>query len=203
MALPQSNYITEAEYLAFERDSDLRHEYVAGEILAMSGASYRHIVIMSRLTSALFRLTNDGETCEVFFNDLKVRIATANAYRYPDVALVCNEPDIENIKQGIITNPTAIIEVLSDSTARIDQIDKLYEYRQLPSLQAYLMVSQHAPRIERYQRQDANNWLYTDVAGLDGEIALPGMDAPLTLAAVYRNVDFDAPTAATPDNEQA
>ncbi len=193
MALPQSNYMTEDEYLAFERDHDLRHEYADGEIVAMSGASYRHIVIMSRLTSALFRLTNDGETCEVFFNDLKVRIATANAYRYPDVALVCDQPDVENLNQGIITNPTVLIEVLSESTETIDRIAKLHEYRQLSSLQAYLLVSQHTPRIERYQRQDAHNWLYTDAAGLDNEITLPGIATPLSLAAVYRNVDFDAP----------
>ena len=122
---------------------------------------------------------------------MRVQIKFAGAYRYPDISVVCGEPEFAETKPVSLLNPTILIEVLSPSTAVADRIQKLREYRRIPALQEYLLISQDSPRIERFLKQDDINWLYTDLSGLDQSLALPSVDCTLKFADVYRRIAFD------------
>ncbi|MCA9889723.1 MAG: Uma2 family endonuclease [Anaerolineae bacterium] len=193
MALPKSTYVTEEEYLAFEQDSEFKNEYSGGEIIAMTGASREHIVINHNVSRVLGNQLVNGP-CEVYSSEMRVQIQAMRSYRYPDIAIVCGEPAFVPPRPNSLLNPTLIIEILSDSTTNVDRVDKLAEYRRIPSLQEYLLISQDAPRIERYLKQDEHNWLYTELTGLDQQLALPSIDCVLQFSDVFHRIDFDTPS---------
>jgi Uma2 family endonuclease len=189
MAINQPQPISEDDYLAFERDAEGKHEYADGTIIAMAGASFAHNLIVGNLITALnSRLRARG--CFVLSSDLRVKIDSLRTYRYPDVTVLCEEPHFTEAQPQTLTNPAVVIEVLSTSTALIDRNAKLREYRQLPSLKAYWLVSQKNSRIETYTRQADDTWLYADAEGLDVMIALPFFEQSLALKDVYLQVDF-------------
>ena len=191
MALPQYDYfMTELEYLVFEQTSDVRHEYVDGEIYAMSGGSWNHSLIISNTNRSLGNQL-DGHPCESLSSDMRLHVDSAKAYRYPDVIIVCGEPQFREGRTDIITNPTVLIEVLSQSTASVDHIEKKVEYFQIPTLSEYLLISQDKPQIERYVRRDDDSLLNNTVSGLDATIELPSVNCILKLSDVYRNVTFE------------
>jgi Uma2 family endonuclease len=186
MALPQYDpYMTESEYLAFERESDIRHEYVDGEIYAMSGGSWNHSVIISNTNRSLGNQL-EGQPCISISSEMRLHVASAKAYRYPDVMVVCGEPLIREDRTDIITNPIVLIEVLSPSTASIDHIEKKYEYFQIPTVNEYLIVSQDKPQIERYLRQNDDTLLNDMVSGLDAMIELSSINCTLEPSDVYQ-----------------
>ena len=191
MALPQSDQnMTEAEYLEFERESDIRHEFVNGNIVAMSGASNNHIVIVGNLQTTLNVQLKDSD-CLVMASDLRVKVDSKKTYRYPDLTVVCDKPVMvgdENPKS--LENPIVLFEVLSPSTASIDQIQKRDEYFEVPSLEEYLLVSQDAPRIAHYLRQPDDSWIYRQVSGLGRSLDLPSIGCTLMLSEVYRKITF-------------
>lgn len=180
-------YMTVDEYLAFERTATVRYEYIGGMLYAMAGASLRHNRIVRNLVRCLAAAT-EGTPCEVFFSDVKLRIADSQFY-YPDVMIVCG-PDV--IDEGIRTDPCAIIEVLSPSTESIDQREKLFAYRQVPSLQAYVMVFQDQIRVQRHYRDDDGAWQNAEVAGV-GNVPLPCPDLRLTLDDIYAGIEVSGP----------
>lgn len=189
MALPQpNNYMTEAEYLAFDDESDVKHEYIQGEIYAMTGASGNHNAICAYTMSALIQRLGD-KPCTVYASDLRVN--AAGLYTYPDVSVVCGESQFAEGVFDTLVNPTVLIEVLSPSTERNDRGIKLHHYRQIPTLQTYLLIAQDMAQIERYERQDTDNWLYTVVSGLDGVLDLSSIGCTLPLADVYRKINFE------------
>jgi Uma2 family endonuclease len=191
--LHDSEHLTEADYLALEHESEIKHEYVGGTVYAMSGASLRHNLIAGNLVTALNPQLADSP-CLVSPGDMRVKIAAARlSYRYPDVSVTCAPPEIDGANPGSLLNPAVLIEVLSSSTALVDRNEKLREYRQIPTLYAYLLVSQDTPRIERYLRQNEQDWLYTEAAGLDASVALPDLKCALKLADIYRKVTFNEP----------
>lgn len=191
MALPEKiARLSEAEYLAFERASETKHEYANGNVYAMTGASWFHGVIIANLITTLNTQINQAG-CIGIANDLRVRVATAKAFRYPDIVVICGEPQFMDKRVDTVLNPTMLIEVLSPSTELVDRNEKLREYRQIESLQIYLLVAQHEPRVERFVRQEANNWLYSDVTGLGSSLSLPSLSCTLALADVYRKVTFE------------
>ena len=138
------------DYLAQERDGDVRHEYIAGEIYAMVGASRSHNLIASNLHAALHNHLR-GSPCRVFMNDMKVRIETGDRFYYPDILVSCSkiedEPD-----EYYETQPVVIVEVLSPSTAMRDRLEKRLAYQRLVSLQEYVLVTQDAMQVEIYRR---------------------------------------------------
>jgi Uma2 family endonuclease len=182
--------MTEAEYLEFERAGELKYEYVGGEIVAMTGASWNHNVICVNISTSLNNQLAD-KNCMVTANDLRLKIATARSYRYPDVMVVCGEPSFVDERVDIIDNPIVVVEVLSNSTALVDRNEKLHEYLQLASLQEYVIISQYIPKIERYLRQDSGDWLYTQVSDLKSSLDLPSINCKLALDDAYRKVVFD------------
>lgn len=192
MAFPQSDYqMSEAEYLAFERESEIRHEFVDGEIYATTGASNNHIIVVGNLQTSLNNQLRDSN-CLVMSNDLRVKVEGRKSYRYPDLTVICDDPEMigEENPQSLL-NPTIIIEVLSASTASVDHIEKREEYFNIPTVEEYLLISQNTSKIERYLRQPDNQWLYSQVSGLQSSLDLPSIGCTLALSDVYRKVRFD------------
>ena len=146
--------MTEGEYLAFEREAQVKHEYVAGEVFAMAGASLRHNGIVANLMGLLSQALRGGP-CRVFPSDHKVHIASRDVFTYPDVSVVCGEVAVYPGTSDVITNPKVLFEVLSDSTERYDRGDKAEAYRTIPSLSAHVLLVQQRPHIECYARQGA------------------------------------------------
>jgi Uma2 family endonuclease len=174
-----------AEYLAYERDSGLKHEYDAGEILAMAGGSRRHNALASRVSAALEAGRRTG--CVAFQSDQRVRVLATGRATYPDASVVCGpiEGDSMDPSGATITNPTLLVEVLSPSTEHDDRGAKWQHYQLLPSLQEYVLVSQGEPRVERYRRLPSGNWEYSDVTEGTIELATGGV---LDLARLYESL---------------
>lgn len=171
-----------AEYLAYERDSALKHEWVDGEILAMAGGSRRHNALASRVSAALE--AGRSADCVAFQSDQKIRVLATGRATYPDASLVCGkiEGDPEDPLGATITNPTLLVEVLSPSTEQEDRGAKWLAYQLIPSLMEYVLVSQSEPRVERYRRVSSGAWEYVDVS--EGVLTL-ATGASLDLAKLY------------------
>lgn len=186
--------MTEAEYLAFEEQSEEKHEYSRGRIYAMTGGSVRHGVITMNIGTHLNNQLRDRD-CSVTSPDVRVHVASRRAYRYPDVTVFCGDPAYVEGRTDTITNPTLLVEVLSPGTALLDRNDKLTDYTQIDSLQAYVLVAQDTAKVEVFQRHEGGRWLYEYVTGLDAEIevAVASADTPLrlSLAEIYRRVRWD------------
>lgn len=183
--------MTEAEYLAFERASDIRHEYLDGHVYAMTGASRAHNLISTYTAASLINQLR-GRPCEVYASDMRVRVSATGLYTYPDVTVVCGNPQFADSALDTLLNPVLVIEVLSPSTESYDRGKKFQHYRQLESLREYVLISQDSPRIERFLRQDDGTWLLTDAAGLDASLELASVACTLALAEVYEKVTFQS-----------
>ncbi len=147
-------------YLAMERASDIRHEYMDGEIFAMTGASRKHNLINGNVFASLHSQLKN-RPCEIYSNDMRVKMDEAGRYVYPDIVVACDTPRFEDEQLDTLLNPTLIIEVLSDSTEAYDRGGKFAAYRHLESLQEYVLIVQHEARIEHYVRQAQESWLLT------------------------------------------
>ena len=171
--LPSPAYTTAEEYLAMERASDTRHEYLDGQVIAMVGASLRHGIILGNVFASLHaQLRTSG--CSVVPNDLRVRVDDT-AYTYPDVVVVCGEPMLEDEYVDTLLNPMLIVEVLSPSTESYDRSGKFYRYQQIASLQGYLLVAQAQPQVDYFQRQSDTGWSYEHAEG-SGRTTAPSAD---------------------------
>jgi Uma2 family endonuclease len=188
-ALPQSEKMTEAEYLAFEFESETKHEFFNGEIFAMAGASNEHLLITGSTYAALYNQTVDRPYV-VYQTDMRLKVLATGLYTYPDIIVVCGEPKFTEDKPTVLTNPNVIIEVLSPSTEAYDRGKKFRHYSMIPSLQEIVFISQDVPRIERFLKQGIGKWELLDVRGLDESITLTSIDCTLKLADVYRKIEF-------------
>jgi Uma2 family endonuclease len=178
---------TVEEYLAFERQSEERHEYFDGEIFAMSGASEQHIIITGNTFSSLL-VQLRKRPCKVYPIDMRVKVSP-NKYMYPDISVICGEPQFEGTIDMLV-NPTLIIEVLSPSTEMYDRGKKFEYYRTLPSLQEYLLIAQDTVHIEHYTRQSRGGWFFLEVKTLEASIELLSIDCTLLLTDVYDKITF-------------
>jgi Uma2 family endonuclease len=145
-----------AEYAAFTETSELKHEYIDGAIVAMSGGTIAHGRLIGRVTSLMSRAL-EGRRCLVMPSDVRVRIRAADRATYPDLFVVCDAVEHDPDDDHSVTNPSVIVEVLSSSTADSDRGDKFAAYRRLRSLREYVLVSQLEHRIDVYRR-DGRRW---------------------------------------------
>jgi len=182
-------YVTPEEYLARERLADTKSEYYGGEIFAMAGGSRKHSRIAVNVAGELNEQLSD-RPCDVYNSDMRVRMGEGGPYAYPDVTVVCGEAEFEDAEEDTLTNPTIIFEVLSPTTEAWDRGGKFEQYQQITSLREYVLIAQGRPRVERYARQTDEQWLLTNVTGLDSTLSLGAIDCELTLADVYRKVRF-------------
>lgn len=197
-ALEKTLWMVE-DYLAFERDSQEKHEFVDGEVYLMTGASRQHNLIVANVLAALHQQLR-ARPCEVYASDMRVRVQRYN-FVYPDVVVVCGEPRFGDEVADTLLNPTVVIEVLSPSTELYDRGRKFHNYRTLDSLQEYLLIAQDAYRIERFLRRADGQWLFTDVTALDAVLELPSIECKLAVADVYDKVEFEAPAAGSQQPE--
>jgi len=164
-----------------------RSEYLDGEVFAMTGASMEHNAIVMNIGSEL-SIQLKGRPCQVYANDMKVLIRSADAGTYPDLVAYCGEPELLDSRRDVLLNPSLIVEVLSNSTAAYDRGDKFALYRRIPSLREYLLVSQDRVRVELYRRGENGRWTLTDYTGLEDQVPLESLDCTLALAEVYDKV---------------
>jgi Uma2 family endonuclease len=188
-ALPKHR-ITPEEYLAMERASTERHEYLNGEIYLMVGASRDHNRIAGSAYATLYGQLRT-RPCDIFTNDMRVTVSKTGLYTYPDIVVVCGEGQYQDSEVDTLLNPTLLIEVLSRSTEQYDRGEKFRHYQRIASLQYYVLIAQDKPRIEAYTRQSNNQWLYSVAEGLDASLGLPAIDCTLSLAEVYEKVTFE------------
>jgi len=179
--------MTVEEYFRFEEGSEVRHEYVSGELYAMSGATFRHSTLALNVGTRLHAAVGDGP-CSVVMNDMRVQVAH-DVYYYPDVVVICAPMAQLDITA---TEPCVVIEVTSPSTARTDRGEKLTAYKQLPTLRAYLIVDHRRRRVERHSRVGPDDVWQREEIVLEGSVPVPCVDTELTLDEIYRRVDLPA-----------
>ena len=189
MSTVPKHYITPEEYLHRERKAEFRSEYFRGEMFAMAGASANHNLIVLNAGSHL-REQLKKKPCRVYPNDLKLRIESTGLYTYPDLSVVCGEPQLESDSGEVLLNPVVLVEVLSDSTEAYDRGKKFEHYRTIPSLQHYVLIAQDRHSIDCFTRSTDGSWNLTSCQGLDGKIKLDAVDSELIGAEVYDKVVF-------------
>ena len=187
----QIKTMTETEFLAFERASEIKHEYLDGYVYTMTGASRAHNLICINAAATLHGQLRQ-KPCEIYANDMRVKVQATGLYTYPDLSVVYDEPQLAGGEFDTLLNPVLLIEVLSPSTESYDRGKKFQHYRQIDSLGDYVLIAQDSPRIERFTRQPDDTWLLADAVGLDASVELPSLGCTLALADVYEKVTFEA-----------
>ena len=189
MQAQDKRYYTSEEYLAFEVSSELRHEYIDGEIVPMTGAMPNHNFIAGAIYAAiLYELRR--QDYQVFIAEQRLWIPKANTHAYPDVMVVAGELDLKPGRRDTITNPRLIVEVLSKSTRSYDKDQKFAAYRTISSFQEYVLVDQYSAHIEHYWKTDASQWTFREYHGLAAIATLSSVPAQLELADVYDKITF-------------
>lgn len=184
--VPVKKLLTPDEYLVMEREAEFKSEYRDGQIVMMPGASRQHNLITVNVSSGLHIQLLD-KTCEVYTNDMRVKVGESGLYTYPDVIVVCDEPRFEDGYFDTLLNPTVIVEVLSPSTEDYDRRGKFYAYQTLDSLQEYILVSQYDVHVEQYIRQDAD-WQLIEYRSLEDVMINASIECQLAIRAIYAKV---------------
>ncbi len=192
MAAEPRTLLSHEEYFALERESNVKHEYVAGQIIAMVGGSPTHGVITVNASTTL-NMQLRAKSCLVYSSDVRIAIRQADSYMYPDVSVVCGDHQFDGRNSGLL-NPIVIIEVLSPSTAEYDHGQKFMRYQRLTSLRNYILIAQDAPFILCFSRDERGLWVWPAAEGLDTSLALTSIECELALAEVYAKVDFGRAT---------
>lgn len=187
------------EYLEFERKSSQRHEFLDGEILAMAGESKNHSTINANLTAEIvYKLK--GKNCQAFSPNMKVRSGhyfkqkknAKGLFSYPDLVVVCGEPEFLDETGDVLLNPKVIFEVMSPSTEAFDRGEKFSRYRAWnETLTDYVLIWQDIPVVEHFQRQDNNHWLLSIIEGLENTLELTSIDCSIKLSDIYDRINFE------------
>jgi Uma2 family endonuclease len=176
---------TYADYLALEAASNVKHEFLAGEIYGMAGGTPEHAALSVAVSAALLAQLRGGP-CRVYSSDLRIRVLATGLATYPDVTVVCGEAERDPESPTTIVNPRLVVEVLSDSTMEYDRGEKLQHYRQMPSLEAICFVWHTQRRIETWTRAGAGEWTLRE-SGAGERAMLPGISCALVVDQVYRD----------------
>ncbi len=191
MAIARQEIYTPEEYLALDEKSDTRHEYWNGEMYMISGSTPAHNRITLNLTGALDRvLARRKAPCTVYATDLRLRIEKANVFSFPDGMVICGELEYYAKRRDVVLNPIVIVEVMSDSTERFDHTKKFAAYRQIPSLQAYVMVDQRSVFAECFQKDESGQWIVQVYDSLKQTLRLDCLGVGIPLRAIYAQINF-------------
>lgn len=181
-------YPTPQEYLAIEREAEVKSEYFNGGMFAIPGESRKHDLIAGNVVEELWRQKLKWRSCSLDALDKRVKSSTG-LYAYPDVVAVINcESKFEDAHYNTLLNPTLLAEVLTESTADYDRGMKFDHYRGIESLSEYMLVSQHECNVEHFSKQTERQWLQTVVRSLEAEIELPNIHCALRLSGIYHRV---------------
>src|SRR5882724_6667588 len=188
MSSPKPNFLTPDEYLDLERKSEIRSEYIAGQMFAMSGASRRHAVIAGNIHGEIWPRMR-GRACEAYMSEMRIKVSPTGMYTYPDIVALCGEAQLEDEHFDTLLNPTVIVEVLSESTEAYDRGEKFAHYRRLESLREYVLVAQDKIRIEHFRRK-GEDWILSEVSDPDATLELESIDCHVAVATIYEKIDF-------------
>jgi Uma2 family endonuclease len=185
-ALTQTKKYTPEEYLALEEKAECRSEYNDGIITAMAGGTVNHARITNNIDRRFDERINDS--CESITSEIKVRVESYRKFYYPDVLVICGEPELYQKRSDTITNPILIVEVLSGSTEAVDRGEKMLAYRTLESLQEYVLVSQDNAIVEQYSKNAEGNWIHKATIGLQSKVCFESIKIELTLEEIYKRI---------------
>ncbi|AFY43269.1 Uma2 family endonuclease [Nostoc sp. PCC 7107] len=187
--IPPSQYSAE-EYLAHEEAAECRSEYRDGEIIPMTGGSINHNRIIRNL-SRLLEIGLQTQPYEVFLSDLRLWIPRYQAYTYPDVLIIKDEPVFQSGRKDTVINPSIIFEVLSKSTSSRDRGDKFTYYRSIPEFQEYILIDQYQLHIEQFSKTPDGNWLFKETDDEDGVLNLAAANCQIPHRQIYERVNFE------------
>jgi Uma2 family endonuclease len=171
------------QYLRLEEMSNVRHEYLVGEIYGMPGGTPEHGRIAANIIMLLGMHTT-SRRCAVFTSDVRVRVTATGLDTYPDVTVVCGRLEYDSLDPHAIANPTLLVEVTSPSTEAYDRGEKLNHYRRIPSLQEIVIVAHGERRVEVWSRQDGDQW-QLERSGPSGQVRLASISAEIPLDQIY------------------
>jgi Uma2 family endonuclease len=173
--------LTEEQYLEIERQAEFKSEFHHGRMFAMSGGSLNHALLSSAIGALLYPQMPPG--CRTCSSDLRIKIASAGLYTYPDCSVICGDPQYAGDQQDVVLNPLLIVEVLSPSTEGYDRGKKFELYRTIESFREYLIVHQDRVHVEHYSKQDDGSWLLRDYA--EGSVAIARLGVHIALRDLY------------------
>lgn len=200
IALKSDYYMSPEEYLEFEHHSDIKHEYIDGEVYAMAGTTKAHNTISLNL-AILFREKLKNSNCQTFMADIKVNISNQKRFFYPDIVVTCDDNDDVNAYD--IKFPKVIVEILSESTEKFDRGKKFQYYRTIPSLREYILISSQEYLIECFRRTKNNLWTLQTYEGLDAIIRIESLAIDVLLSEIYATLTFDSVSELQPDNDRS
>ncbi len=187
MAIQAQHTMTVAEYLEWEKRQEVKHEYVDGEIIEMSGGTGKHSKIMVNISAAVYNQI-DHSNCFVHSSEMRIRVGSAR-YVYPDLSALCGVEDYEDESEVTLLNPMVVVEVTSPSSLIRDRVDKPDLYFDVPSIEAYLIVDQERPRADLYTRSETG-WHVRTFNRAEDVIPLTSITCELSLEQVYRGIEF-------------
>ncbi len=192
LALKKPKLYTSAEYLEFERQSEVKHELIDGEIFEMAGAVRNH----NRISTNVLRLIDNQlleRKCNVYSSDMRVKITATEKYTYPDVVAICGEEIYEDKTEDTLINPQLIIEVLSKSTEGYDRGAKFEYYQTIESFTEYVLITQEPFRVEQYVRKNKNEWTYFEFRKPEDIVKLISIDCEMSLQDIYHKIQQKFP----------
>jgi Uma2 family endonuclease len=182
--------LTEEQYLQIERLAEGKSEFHDGQMFAMAGGSLNHSLIAARMSALLDPQMPQG--CRTFNSDLRIKIAAAKVFTYPDCGVFCGEPEFAGDQGDMILNPLLIVEVLSPSTESYDRGKKFALYRTIPSFREYLVVRQDSRHVEYHSKQDDGSWLLREYVGVGATVTVARLNVTIPLANLYASaLDMD------------
>ena len=187
----QPDFYTPEEYLALEEKADGKSEYYQGEIFAMAGGSCNHNVIAGNFYSALNQ-SLQAKPCVVFTSDMRLFVEEVDLYTYPDVMVVCGQPQFIKGRTDTVTNPLVIVEVLSNSTQEYDRGLKFELYRTLDSLKDFLLIDQHRIYVEYFHKSKDSRWMLVDIKSVEKAVTIESVGIEIPIARIYHKVDWFA-----------
>lgn len=192
MSVLRKPKLTAEEYLVIERAARYKSEFYNGEMFAMAGANRNHNRINENLSGLLFNQLRIGP-CQSFSRDQRVLVDRTGLYCYPNLIIVCGEPQYAEIDEDTLVNPRVIVEIFSDSTEKYDRTTKFRHYQQIPSVQEIILVAQDEAVCERYVRQPDDTWNLFAFVGLDAVLEFKSVPLKLLLGDIYEGVKFPPP----------
>jgi Uma2 family endonuclease len=181
------------QYIDTETRTGERHEYYRGELFAMVGGTPQHALIIANFLREASQLLKNS-SCVAYSGDLRIKIEPTGLYTYPDASIICGRLELDEDVPNTVLNPCVLVEVLSDSTEKYDRGKKAANYRNIPSLQALLLISQDRPLVECFTRQATGGWMLTEARQLQDAVDIEPIKISIALAELYRNLEFTGPS---------
>jgi Uma2 family endonuclease len=186
----ETRYYSPAEYLELEVNSDIRHEYINGLIIPMTGGTPDHNQLALNFSGTLNFLLK-RQPYRVFVTDQRLWIPNRRIHTYPDIMVVQTPLVFEEGRKDTITNPVMIAEVLSTSTKSYDKDEKFAAYRTIPSFQEYILIDQYTMHVEQYSKTDNNKWIFSEYSDSHDSLNLAAISCQILLEDIYDKVDFE------------